>query len=300
MKTLLFTFLHWTGVTRVCAWWFRKRVIFLCYHGVTGRPTRSSEDHKGLHVNARRFARHLDFLQRRYHVISLREFIKAQREHRLLPQYSLVLTFGDGFRNFLTVAAPMLVVRRMPATVFLITDHAQRKAEEDLPESWSPADDQRSLSWAEARQLSENQLIDFGSHTCSHPGLLSLSPAESAHELEHSFSELITNLPTDSPALSYPKGQYSERLADDARKVGYVCAVTTDRGANEMDHDLFTLGRSLIGDYDDAAAFAVRVSGLRWLLVRTLGLFTRSTARASTQQSPTREPYPGKVYEISN
>ena len=62
-------------------------------------------------------------------------------------------------------------------------------------------------------------------------------------------------------------------LAEDARKLGYACAVTTDRGQNELEHDLFTLGRTLIGNNDDQASFAVRVSGVRWWLV---SLFRRS------------------------
>ena len=43
--------------------------------------------------------------------------------------------------------------------------------------------------------------------------------------------------------------------------------MTTDRGINESGHDRFTLGRTLIGDNDDEASFAVRVSGVRWWLV---------------------------------
>lgn len=69
------------------------------------------------------------------------------------------------------------------------------------------------------------------------------------------------------PTLSYPKGEYSSLLAEEARKLGYSCALTTDRGQNELGHDLFTLGRTLIGNRDDQASFAVRVSGLRrWLV----------------------------------
>ena len=90
MKKFLFALLHATGVTRFSAWWHRKRVVFLCYHGVTQRPTRSPEDPQGLHVNARRFAMHLDFLQRRYRILTLCDYIKAQRSGRALPDYSLV------------------------------------------------------------------------------------------------------------------------------------------------------------------------------------------------------------------
>lgn len=283
----------------MCAWHFRERVIFLCYHGVTEKPGRP--DGKGLHVNSRRFATHLDFLQKRYHITSLKEFITARREGRSLPAYSVVLTFDDGFRNFKTVAAPMLAERKMRATVFLITDRAGEKSNDHLADTWSSEDDRRYLTWEEAKQL-QAQGFDFGSHTCSHPHLLTLTERESRHELQHSHDDLIRNLAVDIPTLSYPKGEYSDLLADDARRVGYACAVTTDRGVNEANHDLFTLGRTLIGDFDDEASFAVRVSGLRWILIKMLAVFRPSHRSAPTIKppAPISEPYPGEIYEITH
>jgi peptidoglycan/xylan/chitin deacetylase (PgdA/CDA1 family) len=307
MKKLLFCLLHAAGVTKISAWWFRKRTIFLCYHGVTARPQRSPEDPKGLHVNAERFAQHLDFLQTHYRLVSLGDYLRAQREGRPLPYYSVVMTFDDGFRNFLTVAAPMLAARNIPATVFLITDKAGEKTEEQPESDWTPEDDWRYLSWKEARLLQQTEIFEFGSHTCSHPALLTLSTADSRHELQHSYYDLVRNLGVESPTLSYPKGQYSNLLAEAAREVGYACALTTDRGANELDHDLFTLGRALIGDFDDKASFAVRVSGLRWTLVRLLGLIwpsrvTPPVPQSGKVQDPLADDYceVGEIYEVPN
>lgn len=280
MKKILFALLHRIGVTRFAAWWNRKRVIFLCYHGVTERPTRAPEDPKALQVNRQRFAAHLDLLARRYHPISLGDYLTARDTGQSLRDYSVIVTFDDGFRNFLTVAAPLLVERSIPATVFLITDKVAQESGQG-ESSWSPEDDQKSLSWAEARTLKELG-FEFGSHTCSHSRLLTLSPEETERELLHSLKDLVTNLAVDRPALSYPKGEYSKLLAAEAQKVGYACAVTTDRGYNEIDHDPFTLGRALIGDNDDEAAFAVRLSGLRWWLVKTLSIVGWSRAAKTT------------------
>ncbi len=287
MKTFLFALLHAARVTSFTAWWNRKRIIFLCYHGVTKRPTRSPDDPRGLHVNHLRFAAHLDYLQHRYHVISLRDYLLAQQHGRSLPNYSVVLTFDDGFRNFLTAAAPLLAQRGLPATVFLITDRAGDHVGDGRSREWTLEDDSRYLSWAEASELKATQGVEFGSHTCSHSGLLSLSPAETERELVHSYDNLVTHLRVEAPTLSYPKGQYSRMLADDARSLGYACAVTTDRGPNELDHDRFTLGRTLIGDYDDEASFAVRVSGLRWWLARA-----RELLRPGSASEPQRTERP--------
>ncbi len=66
------------------------------------------QDPQGLHVNHLRFAKHLDYLQRHYHVISLNDYLLANLKQSSLPKYCVVLTFDDGFRNFVTAAAPLL------------------------------------------------------------------------------------------------------------------------------------------------------------------------------------------------
>src|SRR5258708_28809022 len=121
MKKLLFALLYRTGTVRVAAWWNRKRLMILCYHGVTGRAERSPSDHHGLHVRVDRFRNQLRHLQRHYRVISLREFVNAGRAKQALPLYSVILTFDDGYRNFLTAAAPSLAHKNFLASVFLIT-----------------------------------------------------------------------------------------------------------------------------------------------------------------------------------
>ncbi|HEX8098147.1 MAG TPA: polysaccharide deacetylase family protein, partial [Pyrinomonadaceae bacterium] len=208
-----------------------------------------------------------------------------RQEGRRMPDYSVVLTFDDGFRNFLTAALPRLKERAMPATVFLITDKLGEAEGGETADGWREEDDFSYLSWAEARALREKHHVEFGSHTCSHSRLPSLSPEETERELRDSLTELAEHLGVERPSLSYPKGEHSEIIADQARRLGYSCAVTTDRGANDPGQDLFTLGRTLVGDHDDEASFAVRVSGLREWLVRLCAVPYR-IARARRSAAP--------------
>src|SRR6185503_12847314 len=155
MKKLAFALLYLIGVTTLSAWWHRHRVIFVCYHGVTRRSQRSPNDPTGLQVNDLRFAAQLDQLAQRYHFISLDDYLRARSEGRRLPNYSILLTFDDGFRNFLTVAAPILSARGIPATVFLITGSADARSDSVGQMVWQPEDDNSYLSWHEARLLRE-------------------------------------------------------------------------------------------------------------------------------------------------
>ncbi len=266
MKQYLFSFLHLLGAARFASWLNRKRVTVLCYHGVTERKTRSPNDPTGLHVRRQRFNRQLDYLKRHYNVVSLSNYISARKAGRQLPSYSVVLTFDDGYRNFFTVAAAELAQRGLPATVFLITNRMNSDSRGDGV--WTEADDTRCLSWEEARSLKSQYGIEFGSHTCSHPKLSTIDQEHSRQEMMDSLNAVSTQLNSDAISLAYPFGDYSPSVAALAETLGYQSAVTTDEGPNESDTNLFTLRRTLVGDNDDDATFAARVSGLiAWLRV---------------------------------
>ena len=107
---------------RLAAWLNRRNVVVLCFHGVTKRSERHPEDRFGLQVREDRFLRHLEYLQRHYRVISFRDYLRAREGKSQLPDYSAVITFDDGHRNFYTAAAPLLENHGMPALMFLISN----------------------------------------------------------------------------------------------------------------------------------------------------------------------------------
>jgi peptidoglycan/xylan/chitin deacetylase (PgdA/CDA1 family) len=266
MKRSFFSLLHSLGLTRLAAWWNRKRVVILCYHGVTERQQRNPKDHFGLHIRADRFEAQLNYLRRHYSVISLAKFLEARKTDVPLPDRSVVLTFDDGYRNFLTGALPRLAARAMPVSVFLITDRISSERQTDL-DRWSEADDEMFLSWEEVRAL-QRQGVEFGSHTCSHRKLSQIVEAEAQHELRVSLETIAMHLSQTELPLAFPYGAYSETVIALTRKLPYTCALTTDAGTNGTSTDLFLLRRNLIGDDDDEALFAARVSGLAALFQR--------------------------------
>lgn len=262
----MFKVLYLIGATKLAAWWNRSRVMILGYHGVS---LRDPEDDYGLHVNARRFAAQLDHLRRHYRIVSLIEYVEARRAKRSLPPRAVVLTFDDAYRNFLSVAAPLLRARGMTATVYVITDEAARAAElRRTTRTWTPLDDDEYLSWDEIRELRAAG-FDFDSHTCSHPRLSDVSPAQAHRELEVSRRALSEQLGREDFSFAYPCGKYTPEVVGAARRLGYTCAVTCDRGLNDDDTDLFMLRRTLIGN-EEVSEFAAHVSGLASLLRKAL------------------------------
>ncbi len=99
--------------------WRRRRLLVLCYHGIS-----RTDEHcwdPGLYVSAEHFARHLALLRRAdCQVLPLGDAV--ERLYRdALPDRAVVLTFDDGYVDFLTTAWPLLQQYNYPATVYLTT-----------------------------------------------------------------------------------------------------------------------------------------------------------------------------------
>jgi peptidoglycan/xylan/chitin deacetylase (PgdA/CDA1 family) len=258
MKKLLFALLLSTRVIRLISWLNRKRVPIICYHSVTSDAVPVERDPHKQHIPLKLFLRHLDYLQRHHNVISLSEYLRARQNNVRLPDRSAVITFDDGFEDFYTVAAPHLFQRKLPATVFIITDRAFGRF---VPKGES------FLTWDQIRELADAG-IDIGSHSCSHLPLSELSLEEVTKELSESRTLLETQVGRSPIPLSYPFGQTSESISRLTQSLGFTCAIASDSGPNSEDASIYRLSRTVIASDDDVAPFAARVSGFTWWMSR--------------------------------
>lgn len=93
------------------------RVLF--YHGVSKIHNPLVES---LHIEPDVFIRHLDYLQQHYELISMDEFYHRWKQYSFTGK-EVTLTFDDGYKNNLTVMAPILQKRGIPFTIFISTNH---------------------------------------------------------------------------------------------------------------------------------------------------------------------------------
>jgi peptidoglycan/xylan/chitin deacetylase (PgdA/CDA1 family) len=263
MKRFAFALLHATRVLNFISWLNRRKVAILCYHSVIGSADPISNDPFKQHIPLPLFLKHLDHLESNYSVISLAEFLRAKRENGRLPDYSVVLTFDDGFQDFRTIAADHLARRKFPATVFVITGRADGSL---------PPNGESFLSWDEIKELAASG-TQVGSHTCSHPKLPDLPFEELRRELADARTAIASHVAQEGIPLSYPYGQTSEVISELAESLGYCCGITDTLGPNGEDADVFALTRTVIASDDDLATFSARVSGLTWWAIRLRGLF---------------------------
>jgi peptidoglycan/xylan/chitin deacetylase (PgdA/CDA1 family) len=99
--------------------WRRNRLLILCYHGVS--ISDEHHWHPELFVTAEFLRRRFQLLQQSgCNVLPLGEALERLRDGSL-PDRAVVLTFDDGFFNFLSRAMPVLQEFGFPATLYLST-----------------------------------------------------------------------------------------------------------------------------------------------------------------------------------
>jgi peptidoglycan/xylan/chitin deacetylase (PgdA/CDA1 family) len=92
------------------------RLLVLAWHNV--EPTWCFPASRG--AGARGLERQLAFLGRRCNVVPLADALRALDRDDPLPPRAVALTFDDGYRDQLELAAPMLSHLGLPATFFLV------------------------------------------------------------------------------------------------------------------------------------------------------------------------------------
>lgn len=123
LKKVFCIFLVYSGICRLFSFMHRNSVKILLYHGIINGDLPQTLNGDGLHLKLEPFERQIIYLKKRYHILDLNEFIEYLKEGRAIPQYSVVVTFDDGYKNNYENLKNIVLKYKIPATVFLVTDY---------------------------------------------------------------------------------------------------------------------------------------------------------------------------------
>ena len=99
----------------------RGRLLIFTYHRVLAQPDPLLPDE----ADAASFAAHMDWVREFCNVLPLPEAARRLRDGTL-PARATCITFDDGYANNYEVARPILLQRRLTATVFIAVDAVER------------------------------------------------------------------------------------------------------------------------------------------------------------------------------
>jgi peptidoglycan/xylan/chitin deacetylase (PgdA/CDA1 family) len=120
-KTGIASALTWTGTDAVVGGLARSGLpAVVGYHRVVEDLAESNGSLPGLVISRRMLEHHLDWIGRRFRLVSLDDLGGVLR--RRDPTPAAAVTFDDGYRDLYDHALPLLKRKGIPATVFVVTD----------------------------------------------------------------------------------------------------------------------------------------------------------------------------------
>jgi peptidoglycan/xylan/chitin deacetylase (PgdA/CDA1 family) len=195
------------------------------------------------------------------------------------------VTFDDGYRDNLEVAAPVLRRLGIPATIYVVTGVLDGSSTYHWYRDPPP-----SLTWDECDALVAEGLIDVQPHTRTHPLLPTVTHERARIEIEGSKHDLEAR-GYRVTSFCYPAGMHGAREPELARAAGYAAAVTTKPGVNDSSTTLHELRRTLVYYEDGPREFALKLAGAldrppvaRDLVYRALAARGRRRTRAASDR----------------
>jgi peptidoglycan/xylan/chitin deacetylase (PgdA/CDA1 family) len=250
----------------------KTEIPILMYHQITAKPLLAFRTYT---VTPKAFAAQMAWLALVGYVpITLDNLLEYRSGRGPLPSRPIIITFDDGFQDIVEYAVPILQARSFTAVFYLVAGLVGKSSHWILPELGIECP---LMDWNAARQL-ERGGFQCGSHTMSHPRLVTLDPAACSHELLQSRCLLEDRLGYEVRHLAYPFGSFNNRVRAIVAEAGYRSACSTQKGLSGPDDDRLALHRIPVKGQDSLLDFICRLH-----TARTVKEVLRSKAQNSRQ-----------------
>jgi len=218
--------------------------FILMYHSIAD----NSDDPYAVSVDS--FKKQIAWLSENgYEIVPLSYLVSSLQAGQVRSLHKkVVITFDDGYADFISNALPVLLDHKAPATVFLVTAMLGQTS------SWNKSAPHDSLmTEADARYIKTKD-ISLGSHTADHVNLTLVDEDGLEKQLKASY-DTLSILGETFHAFSYPWGQWSPQVGVAVKSAGYQCALAVGQQTRIAPADLFRLPRVTLGHHADLAYF---------------------------------------------
>lgn len=189
------------------------------------------------------FRAHMAWVARQgYSTLTVSQYAAALRGEAALPARPLVVTFDDGYADFLDGAAPALAEHAIRATLYVTTAPIGETRRGTLA-------GRPMLTWSELRALGESG-IELGAHGHDHVQLDLVSRRAVANQVRASKRLIEDHVQVEVRSFAYPHGHHTPRVRDAVRDAGYASACAVKNALSHPRDDLWALGRIML-EHDD-------------------------------------------------
>ena len=270
MKKLLYTILYWSGFNYLYSLFLNKKLFIIMYHSITPKDGPSQYHYLYSHIAtpAEKFEKELQYLKERGHTFISFDDVKNLSQKKI--KKPTIVYFDDGFKDFKTVALPILNTLNIRPTVFPVTGILDRTDmiwtvlyREALRKEGKSMSDQNKMieeikngtekqrkeimsqyslhnftylfdiymNWSDIEELAHAGVC-IGSHGVTHTRLDEVSLEEVATEAKHSKFVLEKHIGMPVHVFSLPHGRGNEKVVQELEKAGYSYVVSKGIGLN--------------------------------------------------------------------
>jgi peptidoglycan/xylan/chitin deacetylase (PgdA/CDA1 family) len=188
-----------------------------------------------------------------YNVISLERLLNLLNSRQKIPKKTVAITFDDGYEDNYSNALPVLRNYNFPAVIFLTTGKIGDKDYINKRGIKMPM-----LDWSQIEDMHNTDLINFGSHTVSHPRLSKIQIEKAMIEMKNSKYEIETRLNKKCRFFCLPYGDYNVEVINMAREIFELC-LTVERGFVSYIDDKFLLKRNSVDSLTTPFIFKLKI-----------------------------------------
>jgi hypothetical protein len=204
----------------------------LMYHHIQTEDLAIAGHYQNLNVKPDIFQSQMAYLQAHaYHPITMSQLINFFDAGTPLPGKPVLLTFDDGYADFVDNAAPILSSFNFDSTLFVPTGLLENPG---------------YTTWSKLAHLNQN-LFYFGNHTWSHKSSAGDLKTET-FEITTADTQLNDHHFNSNLVFAYPYGPSSKNDETVLSGLGYKLAFTTVHGFYECKGQRFDLPRIRIGN----------------------------------------------------
>lgn len=223
-------------------------------------------------------ARQLDALQAaRVEVLPMEELVRQSDE-----RHAVALTFDDGYSNFASAVVPMLVERRLPATVFVCPGFVGRSNDWDSGSSTIPP--LTLMAWNELAALPP-ALVEIGAHGFNHVSMFGQDRQTLNREITACAASITEFTSRSARSFAFPYGDY-DTTAVEAVSETFLLGCTTRFAIVTGNDSPFTLPRLdayYFRDNGELRHFGTRRFA-RYVKLRAAGRTARSTFQLTSRR----------------
>lgn len=121
-KSVVLSACRYFHVNEVARKRMRRQLLVLTYHGVVAKHQKDRLRYANT-VSVPEFDKHLTALRKKFHPVSAAEVLGWYEGKHDLPDNPVLVTFDDGYRNNLTLAAPVLKAHNVPCVFHMATGY---------------------------------------------------------------------------------------------------------------------------------------------------------------------------------